>query len=150
MRGGARPGWLSLFPLLTLAVFLLPLAAGLVGTLLPAFGYLPALGGESLSLAPWRALFAAPGLREALLLSLGSGVGATLLALALTLGFAAAFQGSRLFARVQSLVAPLLAVVPLLTTCRCLRRARAAVPSACPDAGRERVASASGASSSDE
>ncbi len=110
MRGGARPGWLSLFPLLTLAVFLLPLAAGLVGTLLPAFGYLPALGGESLSLAPWRALFAAPGLREALLLSLGSGVGATLLALALTLGFAAAFQGSRLFARVQSLVAPLLAM----------------------------------------
>ena len=33
-------------PALTIAVFLVPIAAGLVGTLLPAFGYLPAIGGD--------------------------------------------------------------------------------------------------------
>ena len=32
-------------PLLMLALFLAPIGAGLVGTLLPAFGYLPAAGG---------------------------------------------------------------------------------------------------------
>ena len=35
-------------PPLTLLIFLGPVAAGLIGTLLPAFGYLPALGGGSI------------------------------------------------------------------------------------------------------
>jgi putative thiamine transport system permease protein len=35
---------LGFIPYLTLALFLGPVAAGLVFTLLPAFGYLPALG----------------------------------------------------------------------------------------------------------
>ena len=37
----------------------LPILAGLAGTVLPAFGYLPALGGEGFSLEPWRMLLAA-------------------------------------------------------------------------------------------
>ena len=49
------------------------MAAGLLGTLLPAFGYLPVLGGERLSLEPWRQLASAPGLATALRLSLVSG-----------------------------------------------------------------------------
>ena len=57
-----RGGWLRAVPALTLAIFLLPVGAGLIGTWLPAFGYLPALGGESFGLAPWRELLAAPGL----------------------------------------------------------------------------------------
>ena len=109
--GRRRPGWLALFPLLTLAVFLLPIGAGLLGTLLPAFGWLPALGGERFTLSPWRDLLAAPGLETAVLLSLGSGLGATLLSLALTLGVCAAFQGRPLFRRLQRLVAPLLAML---------------------------------------
>lgn len=109
-RSLRRPGWLALFPLLTLAVFLLPIGAGLLGTLLPAFGWLPALGGERFTLAPWRDLLAAPGLETAVALSLWTGLAATLLSLALTLGFCAAFQGGRLFRRVQRLVAPLLAM----------------------------------------
>ena len=53
----ARPPWaLRLAPALTLAAFVLPIAAGLVGTLLPAFGWLPALGGATSASAPWRAL----------------------------------------------------------------------------------------------
>ena len=97
-------------PAVTLGLFLLPVAAGLVGTLLPAFGWLPALGGERFGLAPWRALLAEPGLAQSVRLSLASGLGATLLALLLALGFCAACHGTRLFAAARRLLAPLLAV----------------------------------------
>ena len=46
----------------TLALFLAPVGAGLIGTWLPAFGYFPALGGTSFSLAPWTELWSSPGL----------------------------------------------------------------------------------------
>ena len=87
MSGGRS--WLVYAPALTLALFLLPIGAGLLGTWLPSFGYLPVLGGETLSLEPWRRLFAQPGLGESLRLTLISGLGGTLLALAVTLGFVA-------------------------------------------------------------
>lgn len=102
--------WLGLFPALTLAVFIVPIAAGVLGTLLPAFGILPALGGTTASLQPWRDLFAAPGFTAALRLTLTTGFAATLLSLALTLGFCAAFQGTRPFRQLQRLLAPLLAI----------------------------------------
>ena len=109
-RLSGRPGWLAFFPLATLAVFLLPIAAGLAGTLLPAFGYLPALGSRSFGLAPFRDLLAAPGLGEALGLTAASGLAATLLALLLTLAFLAAFHGRWPLRQAQRLVAPLLAM----------------------------------------
>jgi putative thiamine transport system permease protein len=110
-RRADRPGsWLGIFPALTLAVFLAPIAAGLVGTLLPAFGVLPALGGMQPTLNPWRSLLAAPGLTTALRLTLTTGIAATVLALGLTLGFCASFQGTRLFQSIQRLLAPLLAI----------------------------------------
>src|SRR5882762_1552460 len=57
MRGGfAGGGWLRLLPAVTVAIFLLPVVAGLLGTLLPSLGYLPELGGRSLSLDAWRML----------------------------------------------------------------------------------------------
>ncbi|NKC33428.1 ABC transporter permease [Falsiroseomonas selenitidurans] len=96
-------------PWLTATLFLGPLAAGLAGTLLPAFGYLPALGGDSLSLDPWRALLAAPGLARSVMLTLGSGLAATLVALLLVLGFCAVTQGSAWARRAQAALAPVLA-----------------------------------------
>jgi putative thiamine transport system permease protein len=52
-----RPPWaLRLAPALTLAAFVLPIVAGLAGTLLPAFGWLPALGGREPGFDAWRAL----------------------------------------------------------------------------------------------
>jgi putative thiamine transport system permease protein len=96
-------------PWLTAALFLGPIGAGLAGTLLPAFGWLPALGGTALSLDPWRALLAAPGLPRAVLLTLGTGFAATLLSFALVVAFCAATQGSALARRAQAALAPLLA-----------------------------------------
>lgn len=105
-----RGGLLRFVPALTLTLFLTPIAAGLIGTWLPAFGYLPALGGESFGLAPWRDLLASPGLATSLRLTLTSGFLATAVSLALVIGFVAGCHGTRLFARLRRGLAPLLAV----------------------------------------
>ena len=101
---------LRILPGLTIALFLGPVAAGLLGTLLPSLGYLPALGGERLSLEPWRQLFDAPGLATALRLSLVSGFVSTALALALTILVFAAGHGTRTLTRAKQSMTPLLAV----------------------------------------
>jgi putative thiamine transport system permease protein len=103
-------GWLRLLPALTLALFLLPVLAGLVGTLLPALGFLPSLGEGGLSLQPLRMLLGAPELRGALTATLVSGLSATLLAFLTAVAIAAGLQGSRLFAWIDRLLAPLLAM----------------------------------------
>jgi putative thiamine transport system permease protein len=112
-RGGLA--WLGYLPALTLLVFLAPVLAGLLGTLLPAFGYLPVLGGERLSLEPWRQLAAAPGLAGALRATLVSGVLSTVLALGLTVLVFAAGHGTRGLGGIKRAMTPLLAVPHLAT-----------------------------------
>ncbi len=93
----------------TLALFLGPVLAGLLGTLLPAFGWLPALGGAALSLDPWRGLLEAPGLARAVALTVLTGLAATLISFLLAMGFCAAAQGMRAFRWAQAMLAPVLA-----------------------------------------
>lgn len=106
----AVPPLLALVPPLTLAAMLGPIAAGLLGTVLPAFGVLPALGGTTPTLEPWRDLLAAPGLPGALLASAVSGIGAAVLALAATLAIAAAWHGTRAMATLTAALPALLAL----------------------------------------
>ncbi len=106
----ARGGWLAAVPALTLALFLLPVGVGLAATLAPAFGWLPALGGETLSLDPWRRLVAEPGLARAVTATLVSGFAATLLAAAITVAFLAAWSGTRLERWVRAVLSPVLAM----------------------------------------
>jgi putative thiamine transport system permease protein len=75
------------------ALFGLPIAAGLVATILPAFGYLPAIGGTSPSLAAWAELAAEPGLATSLRLTVTTGVAATALSLLLAFSLSAALHG---------------------------------------------------------
>ncbi|MEH6632514.1 MAG: ABC transporter permease subunit [Halopseudomonas aestusnigri] len=106
-------GWLfSLrsMPVLTLLAFLGPVLAGLVSTLLPAFGYLPVIGGEELSFKPWAELFSHPALPHALLNTLTSGFAATIISLILAIGFVSAWQGTKSFQRVRTILAPILAI----------------------------------------
>src|SRR4030095_634709 len=109
-RGRPRPDLLKAVPALTLAVFLAPVAAGLLGTLLPAFGFLPTLGGTEISLQPWRRLLFAPELPAALRLTLTRGLLASVASVALVVAFCAAGHGTRLFRALERLLAPLLAV----------------------------------------
>jgi putative thiamine transport system permease protein len=104
-----RAGLFGAAPALTLALFLLPVLAGLVGTLLPAFGHLRALGGNEFSLVPWRELFAQPGVLASIRLSAQIGVSATLLSLGITLGLCAQVSDSAAFRRLSAWASPLLA-----------------------------------------
>jgi hypothetical protein len=61
-------------PGIAIALLALPVIGGLAGTLLPAFGYLPALGGGELSLEPFRSRLAQPGLLRSCLIALAAGV----------------------------------------------------------------------------
>ncbi|MEO7393240.1 MAG: ABC transporter permease subunit [Ramlibacter sp.] len=106
--GLLRERW-ALAPWITIALFLLPVAAGLVGTLLPAFGYLPAIGGKQLSFDPWRALVDQPGVAHSVRLSVQTGLLATALSLALATAFCALLHDHPIYMRLRALVSPLLA-----------------------------------------
>ncbi|KZE30525.1 ABC transporter permease subunit [Chelatococcus daeguensis] len=103
---------LRLAPAATLAVLAGPVVLGLAFTLLPAFGFLPALGGATFSLDGWRMLFAAPGFASALALTFGTGLATTLLALILAAGLCAAAAHRPGMARLRRLIMPLLASPP--------------------------------------
>ena len=96
--------------MLTLGLLLLPITFGLFGTLLPAFGFFPALGGRALSLDPFRDLLATPGLPIAVVLSVATGLAATVISLGVTLIFVASYAGTPMLSRLQHLLSPLLAV----------------------------------------
>ncbi|MCA3261321.1 MAG: ABC transporter permease subunit [Telmatospirillum sp.] len=100
---------LGFVPYLTLALFLGPVAAGLVFTLLPSFGYLPALGETQIGLRIFARLFDQPGLASSVALTLGTGFAASLVSLGLALGFCAAAHGRPIFRSAERLLAPLLA-----------------------------------------
>ena len=108
---GWRPRVLEhLATLLLWLVFATPVAIGVLGTVLPAFGILPELGGSSLSLQPWRQLFNVPGLPEAVLLSLTTGLGTTAISFLIVIAFSAHWHGTRWFGRLRRLLSPLLSV----------------------------------------
>jgi putative thiamine transport system permease protein len=87
-----------------------PVALGLIGVLLPAFGYLPALGGTGFSLEPWRLLFDQPGLWRAALVCLLCGLVTPAVALVVAALFLAGAQGTWLYRAIRTALSPLLAV----------------------------------------
>ena len=100
---------LRLAPPLTVAAFGVPIGAGLLGTMLPAFGYLPAIGAHALGLQAWTALFEHPGFRASLELTLVTGLLGTLLSVALAVGLAAATAHRPWARRLGGVMAPVLA-----------------------------------------
>lgn len=97
-------------PPLAMALLAGPILLGLAGTMLPAFGYLPALGGTEFTLAPARQLLAEPGIWMSSIVSLVSGLVTTATALAIVMLFVAGWSGTRIFSRIQHLISPLLSV----------------------------------------
>lgn len=101
---------LRLAPPLIVMLLVGPILAGLTMALLPAFGYLPILGGTEFSLAPWRELFAQPGIWRSVTISFTSGLVTTAVSLAVVMLFLAGISGSRLDHWIRRLVSPLLAI----------------------------------------
>ncbi|WP_417422964.1 ABC transporter permease [Hoeflea sp.] len=108
MTSGVRLARLA--PPLTLIILLGPLAFGLAGTALPAFGYLPELGGDRLTTDHFVALDAVPGIYRSALLSIIVGLGSTLAALIAVAAFVASDLGTPVFARMRRMISPLLSV----------------------------------------
>lgn len=102
--------WTRPAPWIAMAVLGLPVAAGLGAVIAPAFGWLPALGGASPTLAHWQALWETPGLVDMVRLSAITGLASAGLSLAIVMLFLGAFLHTRLFAVVRRLLSPLLAV----------------------------------------
>ena len=122
IKGGGKPHPLSLKkreiklsllprlgPPVTIALLTVPVLAGLVGTVLPAFGYLPALGGTSFSTAPFKMLFNEPGIWRSAFLSLATGLSASITAVIIVMLFLAA-ASPQLLARISAILSPLLSV----------------------------------------
>ncbi|MBK5947239.1 hypothetical protein CCR83_12505, partial [Rhodobacter veldkampii DSM 11550] len=78
---------------LAAGALVLPILAGLWETGRAAFGVLPAIGADRLTLDPWRQLAALPGFATSLRLTLVTGVGSTLVALILAAGAVAMLAG---------------------------------------------------------
>ncbi|MBS1301945.1 ABC transporter permease subunit [Loktanella sp. SALINAS62] len=87
-----------------------PLLAGIYGTILPAFGHLPAAGLTGPSLDAFRALFDWPGLPHAVTLSLTTGLTTTFIALFIVVGLVAGWSGTRSFRALERALSPLLSV----------------------------------------
>lgn len=106
---GARRG-LDIATICVVLLTLIPVAAGLAGTALPAFGYLPVLGESRLSMEPLADLLSRPGLAWSVALSYGTGLIASICSLGLVLFFAAGWSGTRTFQRVSRFLSPILSV----------------------------------------
>lgn len=97
-------------PALTLLLLLTPIIVGLLGVLLPAFGWLPIVGATEFSLQPWHILSAEPGFARSLGLTLWTGFASTLLALLLALALLATCHHTYWLRRIRQVLAPILAV----------------------------------------
>jgi len=107
VRIGTVPALLLRFsPLLSLPVLVVPVLAGLVGTIGPAFHF----GGQGPDLRAFAELLAWPGLARACLLSVSTGLIATLTALVLSLLILAVFHDRAWFGWIRLSLSPLLAI----------------------------------------
>lgn len=106
----ARPPLLRIVPAASILLLVLPVAVGLVGACLPAFGFLPALGRADLSLAPFSDVLATPGIATSMGLSLFTGIAATLISFGIVVLFIAGWRGTPAFAAIERLLSPLLSV----------------------------------------
>ena len=93
-----------------LVLIIVPILLGLIGAILPAFGYFPPLGGMGLSLAPFQDLARLPGLWQSIWLSLFTGLIATVISTAFALILPGVLYGHRSFILLRRFLAPLLSL----------------------------------------
>lgn len=91
-----------------LLILCIPVLAGLFGVIFPALGYFPAIGANTISLELFTRLFALDGVWQMMWLSLFTGLGSTLLAIAGAFLLLAAFYRTTLLGKIQGLLSPFL------------------------------------------
>lgn len=101
---------LGLYPKTVLFFFFAAFFIGLAGTWLPAFGYLPVIGKETFSLAPWRDLFHHYSFQNSLITTLISGWGAAIFSLLLSFLITALSYKNRYWNAFQKALPPILSI----------------------------------------
>ncbi len=84
--------------------------AGLAGTWLPSFGFLPVIGTAAFSMEPWVELFKFPGIASSIKATLISGWLASSWALFLSMTLISLSHGTKTWAWFEKLLAPLLSI----------------------------------------
>jgi len=97
-------------PYLLIALLVAPVLGGLMGVLLPAFGWFPALGATELGLTGFTQLFQTPGIERMVLLSFSTSLVSTLLAFLITILLLASYFDSPWLKRIQRLLGPILVI----------------------------------------
>lgn len=92
------------------SVILAILLIGLAGILLPAFHYLPAVGGDSFNLLPFKALLANKEVLSSLKLTIVSGLLSSLFTVIIAFSTICLFYQSKIFIWIKGLLAPVLAI----------------------------------------
>ena len=100
-------GALRWLPATVMAALALPVFAGLLGTVAPAFGLMAVFGQAQPGWSVFAELLAWAGFWPALWLSLKVGLVATALSLLVVVGLVAIWQGSRSFGLFRHALAPL-------------------------------------------
>lgn len=91
-------------------LLILPIAVGLIGTLLPAFQYFPPLSEHQMAFTPWQNLFAQGEFYASLKLTLITGILAPIISLWLALSLLAWGYERAFFKKFEALLSPLLAI----------------------------------------
>ena len=97
-------------PKLLVAILVLPVLGGLLGVILPAFGWLPALDKTQLGVQGFQQLMQSPGITQMIGLSFFSSLISGLLAFTITLLLLANYFDSPWLARIQRLLGPILVI----------------------------------------
>ncbi|PKG58179.1 ABC transporter permease [Shewanella sp. GutDb-MelDb] len=100
----------SFSPSVMVTLIVLPVLAGLLGVILPAFGWIPALGLTEFGLHGFEQLMATPDMSRMVMLSFTTSLISTLLAFIMTTLILASYFSSPWLKRIQRLLGPLLVI----------------------------------------
>jgi putative thiamine transport system permease protein len=97
-------------PYLLMALLVAPVLGGLLGVLLPAFSWLPALNENSFNLSGFSQLLQTPGIDKMVWLSFSTSLISTLIAFFITILILASYFNSPWLKRIQRLLGPILVI----------------------------------------
>ena len=92
------------------AFIMIPILLGVIGAALPALGYFPPLGGDDLSLAPFYSFWALPSIERSIILSLTTGLMATVLSVLVALLLPGLLYGHHSFKMLGRYLSPILSL----------------------------------------
>ncbi len=99
-----------IFPVFVIGLFCITILAGFFGTLLPSMNYLPVIGHTRFSLSVWFDFFSYPGIQTSILVTLFSGLTASLGVVTLAFLFITFSYGNALWRFFEKILSPLLSI----------------------------------------